>query len=269
MYNILLCTDCSENARRAVDSCLYLFKDRSTSYLLLYTYAIEEGGISNLVAYNDELKMEVKKCLELEVTRIRQLPYAKNISITARAVFGKTENVVKRFVSKSDVDLVVVGSQGTNYSSNHVFGSTAKRILFETTTPKLVVPNLATELSAKNQLVLVQTNQLNNQEWWSNITALPQIGGSSYKLILLPYTDTHKTLAEIPLFIRNQFSDIIDLREASTSTINRKISVILESQKPDLLYLNLYDRHLGKQLLSEDYSTSSIFNSTPFFIQPF
>ena len=269
MNNIILCTDCSENAQKAIDQCLYLFKDQPTNYLMLYTYNIEERGISNLVNYNDALKIKVNACLESELKRINKLSYAQNISISARSVFGKTENVLKRFVAKSKVDLVVIGNQGSNYSSNQLFGSTTKKLLFELERPKLIVPRHIGELSEKKKLVVAQDKELQNIEWWSTIPAFSKNHNMSFKLIVLPNNDTQMTHISIPSFVENQLSSILDFRQTNTTTINQKVKEVIQRERPSLLHLNVQDHQLTKQLLREDQPSNSICNSTPFIIQPF
>jgi len=267
MNTILLCTDCSDNAKKAVDHCMYLHKNLNINYILLFTYTIEENTTSNLVAHTDALKLKVTQCLELELERIRQLPFFANGTITARSVFGKTENVVNRFIAKNKVDLVVIGSQGINYSDEQLFGTTTNKILRDIYCSKLIVPNQFDQSTTPNKIILAQADALDNLDWWTTVTALTNNFSTNLNLIILP--NYKQNDISIPTKISQQLNSITDYSELSTYEIIQKIDRFLQVEKPNLLYLNIKDRRLVKQLLSKESPLFSVLSSTPFFIEPF
>ncbi|MEQ8910326.1 MAG: universal stress protein [Vicingaceae bacterium] len=269
MNKILLCTDCSENAKQATDQCLFLFKDQPTTYLLLYTYSIEDKNVKDLVAYNDGLKKHVNQCLEAEVERIKKLPYAQNISIVTRSVFGKTENVIKRFIAKSEVDLIAIGNQGNNYSTTRLFGSTAERLLYDIERPKLIVPKQLRTPSSAKEVLVVQENELHNMEWWSTVTAISKLDNLSFKLVVLPNAKGNKAEISIPSSIHKYLTSLTDFSTSTTSELKEQIQKVIQAEKPSLLHLNIKDLYLAEQLLKESQPINSVFNKVPFFVQPF
>lgn len=269
MNTILLCTDCSENAKKAVDRCIYLFKNQRINYILLYTYTVADHHISNLVAQNDVVKLNVTESLEKELQRIKQLSYFTNSTITSRAIFGKTENVINRFIAKSKVDLIVMGSQGTNFSEEQLFGTTTNKIVHEVYCPKLIVPNQDIPLNRKTKVLFIQANQLKDLTWWSTITTLAGKDTKSFKLVILPNSDQQKITVSIPETISKEVNSIIDFSSVDTTEVSDKLHHLLKEEQPDLLYLNIKDRHLGNHLLSKSSPLFSAFSSIPFVIEPF
>jgi hypothetical protein len=267
MNTILLCTDCSDNAKKAVDHCMYLYKNQNINYILLFTYTIEENTTSNLVAHTDALKLKVSQSLELELERIRQLPFFANGTITARSVYGKTENVVNRFILKNKVDLVVIGSQGVNHSDEQLFGTTTDKILRDIYCSKLIVPNQLVQSTTTKKMILAQADELDNLEWWTSVTALTKSLSTNLDLIILP--DYNLKEITIPSKISHQLNSITDYREVSTDEISQKIDRFLQAEKPNLLHLNIKDRQLGTRLLCKESPLFSAFSSIPFFIEPF
>ena len=87
------------------------------------------NGLIDLVAYNNILKTKVNTLLSAELSRIKKLLFAHNVNISAKAVFGKTKNVVQRLVTKYKFDLVVSGNQGMNYNKSLLFGSTSEKLI--------------------------------------------------------------------------------------------------------------------------------------------
>lgn len=268
MKTILLCTDCSENAQKATDECIRLFKNQEINYLLLYSYYISNESITDLIGHTDALKKEVNRRLASEVSRIKSL-HRSFISITPLPIFGKTENVVERMLIKYPIDLVVMGHQGENHSQSQLFGSTTENLLYTIKCPKLIVPQTFQYNTNGKKIAIVQNHKLSDFDWWSNITSLADHENSSFKLIILPNEQKNQSDLQVPSEYNEQLSSVFDFTTKTSTEINNSIENILRLEKPDLLHINIDNRLLAKQLLSKQQSTSNIYRQLPIFIQPF
>lgn len=267
MKHILLCTDCSQNARQATDECLFLFKDQPIHYTILFSYAVDATNINNLVASNDDLKARAKNCLQTELKRIKSLDYVNpSISISPHIAYGKTENVVQRFIAKTPIDLVVFGHQGVNYSSNQLFGSTSEKLLYGIERPKLIVPQNIEKANTTETVVIVQESEIENIEWWSSITAVSK---ANFKLIRLPNENGKASHLSIPSFIEKQLSAMLDFTDFNSTEIKAQLDKTFQDQTPSFIHLNIRDRELATQVLSQQAPQKSIYNKAPFLIQPF
>lgn len=269
MNNILLCTDCSDNAKRAIDQCLFQFQNQPTNYTFLYTYFIEDTTVSSLVANNDALKVKVNNCLKAELSRIKKSPFAKNCTFTINAVFGKTENVVERILAKNKIDLVVVGNQGSNYSSHQLFGSTTKKLLYDLKCPKLVVPYELKASSLDKHIVIVQENEIQNRDWFSTITSFPKNRNLTFKLVIIPHSSGKKSSIFIPSFIEHQLLSVSDFSDKNFTTIHEPLQQIIKQEQPSVLHLHVNNQNAAKHILENKEFSKSICNSIPIFIQPF
>jgi nucleotide-binding universal stress UspA family protein len=267
MKNILLCTDCSENAKRAADYCLQLFQTQTSNYFLLYTYFTESNEVSDLVAYNDSLKSEVTLQLQAELKRIQQMPLAKGIALEAQAIFGKTENVVKRFVANFKVDLVVLGMQGANYSDSQQFGSTSWKVLLELKQTKLLVPLRRMQSNHKKKLLLIQEKSRLNVNYTSTLSEKNKQDALPYKMMILPYAENTIDPIEKTVFTLTKKGATRVLKARTQTEVTQSLCRLIQSEKPDLLHFRLIDPSISAKLLSEDLTLSSLFGRLPLLIQ--
>ncbi len=146
MKRVVLPTDFSENAWKAISYATALFKDVECEFYLLNVFSIDSFSLSNLLpaepglpAYDYALG---DSQVQLEDIRDR-LIYEKNPKHSYELVskYNSLTEALKNMVNKMDVDLIVMGTKGASDSINVLYGSNAIDVMENVTgCPVLVVP---------------------------------------------------------------------------------------------------------------------------------
>lgn len=271
MNNILICTDCSENARKASEQCFSLFQDDPKHYFLLNSYTVPYENYADIIRLNDDLKRGVENCLRIEKERLEELQHANIASLTTHNIFGRTENVVNRLVARKDIDLVVLGNQGENFQTDKLFGSTSEKIIFEVPCPKLIVPKLDNYKTNSTQLVIAEEKQIQNKKWWSNLSLLAANKNYTIQLVVIPSNQgkLETNSPSIPTYIAKDTKDIHFFYGKSMSEMNYNLNKLIEKEQPSLLNINFSNEKLARQIIQPSNQKDCICNKVPFIVQPF
>ncbi len=133
--NILLPTDFSENAINAIIYAANLFKDTACDFYLLNTYTTKNPSRSDLI--NDRVedhsflsgKNTSERKLNETIDLIKsRLPH-KNHAYHAISMLEDPREAIVSTVAKKDIELVVMGTKGSNNRANVLFGSNTINIM--------------------------------------------------------------------------------------------------------------------------------------------
>lgn len=149
MKKVVLPTDFSENAWKAVSYATSVFKDVECEFYVLNVFSIDTFSLSNLLppepglpAYDYALG---DSQVQLEGVRDR-LIYEKNPKHSYELVseYNSLPDALKSMVHKMDIDLIVMGTKGASDAINVLYGSNAIDVMESVTgCPILVVPEEA------------------------------------------------------------------------------------------------------------------------------
>lgn len=271
MNNILICTDCSENAKKATEQCFSLFQHEPKNYLLLSSYNIPNESSMDIIALTDGLKKKVENCLQSEKKRLQALPYSKLASLTSYTVFGKTENVVNRMIDNNKIDLVVLGNQGENFRSDRLFGSTTEKLIADIACPKLIVPQKNNQAVKPTQLVIADAQQLQNSRWWSNVSSLNSNQNYKIQLVVIPTKEDQFQRKEpsVPSYLVDEAEYVHMLTGKTISEMHETLNRLVQNEQPTLLNINFSDEKLARQIIQPSNQKDCICNKVPFIIHPF
>ena len=148
---ILLPTDFSKNAWRAITYAQELYKNESCHFYILNVFSATGNPIISLInlepgseLYETErLKSEngLAKVLDKITLADKQNPKHQFETISK---FNNTIEAIKNVVEEKDIDIIVMGSKGETESIKAVFGSVAIDVMEKVRNcPVIVVPELA------------------------------------------------------------------------------------------------------------------------------
>jgi nucleotide-binding universal stress UspA family protein len=151
MKSILLLTNFSSNASRAIRYALSIFGDK-VKYTLLNTYEVPYSGATMLISIADVLQKESEKALEEQLKTLQnEFPHLSN-QIVIKSEMGVPETVVRNLSEKENFDLVVMGTKGAAGIKQALIGSVASNVMQEVTCPILAVPESA-DLSVPSKIL--------------------------------------------------------------------------------------------------------------------
>lgn len=147
MYErILVPTDGSDVAEKAIDQALNLAKQYSAEVHVLYVVdidslsltlggeqldRIEQGRFDEM----EEVKAKADGATGYVVNHARE----RGLDVTEHVSAGRPHEMIAGYAENNDIDLVVMGSHGRSGVRRALLGSVTERVLRETDIPVLVV----------------------------------------------------------------------------------------------------------------------------------
>lgn len=129
LERILVPTDFSEDARRALELAVEWAKHFGASIEVLHAYAVPADIYPYALYITDEMLAGIhakqKERVEGLCTPVRDA----GVPVTAYAERGATHDVIPRFAEEHRVDLIVVGTRGHTGLKHLFLGSTAERTI--------------------------------------------------------------------------------------------------------------------------------------------
>jgi len=143
MKTILLLTNFSETSRNAIINYLKVYAQsvrEDAEFILLNTYKRIKTGQSQMVRFEEILAQYSKHDLEREVLKIHEIPELQSIKIVTHSEYGDLVDVVEKINRKKGVDLIVMGTKGSNLLKELLLGSDTDRLIRLSKNPILVIP---------------------------------------------------------------------------------------------------------------------------------
>lgn len=182
MKRVVLPTDFSENAWKAVSYATTLYKDLECEFYLLNVFSIEGFSLSSMLPPEPGLPVYDyalgESQMKLEDIRDK-LIYEKNPKHSYELVskYNSLTEALKIMVNKMDIDIIIMGTKGASDSINMLYGSNAIDVMENITgCPVLVVPDGAHIVVPKE---IVFTTSLKHYYKKNELVSLFEIAGLS------------------------------------------------------------------------------------------
>lgn len=139
MKNILVPTDFSENADKALNFALALARRFNAAIHIVHTYhtSRQAGHLANV---NRHIRKDREEEMEAFLTKLRKNPAAESISIEGRARYGFAVETINNEAHGVQADLIIMGTLGASNIAKKVLGSTASQIIKGADYPVLAIP---------------------------------------------------------------------------------------------------------------------------------
>jgi len=147
MRKILIPTDFSENSLNAIKYATELFKHGPTQIYFLHAFSDEvyEAKLRSDDLVFDDLKEQAKQkadsALESLKTEVWSFSPNPKHSVNLISVFGLLVDAVNDWVEMENIDVVVMGTQGTTADKHLTFGSNTLQVIKYVKCPVLAIPS--------------------------------------------------------------------------------------------------------------------------------
>lgn len=139
MKNIIIPTDFSANATKAMDFAISNFSDPETSFWLTHVYRMPYSGAVVSVDLDDLLKNDREEEMRKELIAARaKFP---DLQIKGHTIQGSFVDVITKIVKKESIDMIVMGTTGATGAKGVLLGSNASNIVKNAAVPVLLYPN--------------------------------------------------------------------------------------------------------------------------------
>ena len=143
MKTILVPTDFSPNANKALDYAAELAKLGNAEIILLYVTGLSHASLNENVIlqedYDRDLMEKTHRQLELLAQAAREVA---GIKVTHQVYNGFVEEAIKECAAKNKADLVVMGTVGDAAAKEKLFGSITAAVIGHSDIPVLAIPLL-------------------------------------------------------------------------------------------------------------------------------
>ncbi len=146
MKNILLPTDFSENSKSAIKFAMKFFEGETCTFHILNSQK-PSGYITADVLYGapgtsiyDGILNDNKKELEKMIRFCESISEKENFTFVPKIDFDNIVDSVNQAVTKNNIELIVMGTNGATGAAEVVFGSNTLKIIRNVDCPVMVIP---------------------------------------------------------------------------------------------------------------------------------
>lgn len=163
MKKILVPTDFSDNASKAVEYAVELASRTNTEIILLNAFAAVDGSLSPakgvLEEYNNRIMADAKEKLKVLKENIEK---KSAIKVYTKFINGGIRESILKSAEEENADLIVMGTRGASGINRMLWGSTTASIIGTSTIPVLAIPHRAEWRGIKN--ILFATRQFTTDD---------------------------------------------------------------------------------------------------------
>ena len=150
MKTILVPTDFSDNANRALDYACHLALYKEAKIILMNAYQSPASTSNVMINFTDILEEDSKKDLAKDLAKLRENHTYAKVEVELFSCYGYLSESIKKANSEFNIDLIVMATSGASNLSSRFFGSNTTDATKNTELPILVVPNKARYSEWKN-----------------------------------------------------------------------------------------------------------------------
>lgn len=211
---ILVPTDFSKNAWKALTYALELYKNEECDFYLLNAFSTKPNNINSIIfpEQGDEnydiaeknAKKQLKKILKL--LELYQTNPIHNFFIMT--FFGRPVDAIKETIASKDIELVVMGNKGETDAESIIYGSNAIQVMVESrNSPVLMIPKGVAYSEPKE--IVFPTNYKTNFKR-RELRYLYEISKITNAKVRILHVDKDESLSEKQIENKDMLADCFD-----------------------------------------------------------
>lgn len=183
MKRIMIPSDFSENATRALDFAIRIFNDEETFFWLTHVYRLPYSGAVISMDLDNLLREDREAELKRELTTIRtKYP---GIQIKGHAIQGLFVDEITKLVDSESIDMIVMGTTGATGLKGALLGSNAANIVKHAKVPVLLYPKECEVSSIKKVVFASDLKHVKGYETFASIKELVKETGAELDILHL------------------------------------------------------------------------------------
>jgi len=140
MKRILVPTDFSKGAFNALIHAMNIAKMINASIRIVHAYSMPPTGSTVMVDITDILKKNADEELENLKLEVNKLELSKDLNINYSSSHGSVIDVLNRQIKETEIDLVIMGTQGASGITEKFLGSNTAAVAKSISIPMIAVP---------------------------------------------------------------------------------------------------------------------------------
>lgn len=216
---VLLPTDFSDNAKNAILYALELYSNKEVNFILMNAFHPTHDDMANSItggSLNDLLSEASEKQLQDLITEIKNKHhYNKNHSFSYKSAYGSLVEIIKTFVDKHPIDMIVMGAKGMSAVEKIVFGSNTYAVIKEVDCPALVIPDKVTFNPIKNIAIATDFEPLKNSGVFKVLQAI--VNSYNTEVSMFMVTEEIKTIGDTEKNFANSVANVIGIENLAAN----------------------------------------------------
>ena len=190
MQKILVPTDFSDNAKKAIDYAVALAEKANAEIVLLNVTTVLDSTFSSRKALVKEYNNTRVESIREQLKELQQSIAANNakVKLTTQLYEGEVQDSILQCAADENADLIIMGTQGAGRLKKIFIGSITAGIIGNTTVPVLAIPKKAEWKKLEN--ILFATRQLDvNNKIFTPVLKLAQLEAALIHVAVFTDTD--------------------------------------------------------------------------------
>ena len=238
MKTILVPTDFSDNAHKAIDYACYMALNYKAKIILMNSFEIPASSSKVMINFTDVLEEDSIKGLDKELGKVRENTTFDSVEIELFSCFGSITDAIKKAGINYEIDLVVMGTSGASNIENRLFGSNTTNAIKNAKHPILVIPKESLFSEWKNITFASNIQNSKNDCPFKPLKELVTLSNSSLRIISVvkdaKTLDTEKIEARVVSKLRGIDHSI---HIVENDTVSGGILDFIDTNETDLLVL--------------------------------
>lgn len=188
---ILVPTDFSECAEKAVDAALAIAHKLQAEIILLNAYSMPYTGTNVMIDISDVLKERSYEDLTNLRNKLSLSGKDKNIHIKTISEYGPAAEIITSVADTEGVDLIVMGTKGAGTFASKLLGSVASNTITKVKKPVLIVPEKTIDFQFNN-IVLASDLHTQSSDKLNALIALAKVYSAKVNILYVNTNDKEK-----------------------------------------------------------------------------
>jgi nucleotide-binding universal stress UspA family protein len=252
MKKILIPTDFSDSASKALEYALALAEITSAKIYILNTYAIPHAGATMMVSIDDLLKHESTKNLAKEEAKIKES--RPSLEVASYCLAGSLDSLLKDFCVENGIDLIVMGTTGASGWQGKLFGSNTANLIGSVKCPIIAIPFESKIGKPCNIIISTDLKTANNAAVYEPVKLLATILGSTVRYVHITTKDNTMELRSLENDFGNEvdfvYEDDIEQGLGNYISVN-KVDLLVIVAKKHGFFEKLFNPSVSKKLAKE------------------
>jgi nucleotide-binding universal stress UspA family protein len=250
---ILVPTDFSENAEHALTFAKNIAKSQHGTITLIFAFYAVYDFANQAEIIIDQIEQDAKKLMEKAVNQ----GVSEGIEMNYFIKQGTVSYVVTSTALKENYDLIVMGTQGANYTPKKIFGTNTGHVIKESKVAVLAIPEHSTWESV-SKIIISSEMKEEDEVYYQKLLHLTQNWDFNYELLhIIKDNETQsQTLKDKQVaFFKEQVSKkFIEFNEIHSSLVNQAISSYLKENSDAILVMFYKKKSFFDQLINKSHS---------------
>ena len=276
-HKILVPTDFSKNATKALRYAIELYKNETCDFYILNVFSATSNIIGSLMNMEpgSELYESAKLNSETGLAKIHDMITMSDYdnpkhNFKSISVFNNTIEAIKTIVEQKDIEMIVMGTKGETYSRATAFGSTATYVMEKVRNCPVIVVPLNAKTTLPKEIVFPTSYKTHYKR--RELKYLIDISNACEATVIVLHisneNDLDKSQKENKLLLEDILAETTyKCHFLSHNTVETAVNIFVESRDSDMVaFINKKHAFFGSLLTDPMVKSISFHSKVPILV---